>query len=197
VYSDLVSSFTRAAEQVEPLIAAVGADDYQRPTPCPDLDVEHLTAHLIGGLSGFAGVAEGEPLRFDTDPDLTTSDPLREFHTAADRVIAGFSAPGMLERTFTMPWGISTGAQLLGFELLEVVVHGWDIAASLGRHAQFEAVLVEGALAGARQWVDDSTRIPQLFGPEIPVPAGAPAIDRLVGFLGRSPAWTTPRRDEA
>ena len=88
-----------------------------------------------------------------------------------------------------MPWGETTGMQLMGFELIELIVHGWDISRSLGRDAPFEDDLVEAALFGARQWVDDSTRTPQLFGPEVPVPDDAPVLDRLVGFLGRHPDW--------
>lgn len=31
---------------------------------------------------------------------------------------------------------------------------------------------------------------PSVFTPEIHVPPGAPAIDRLAGFLGRDPGWS-------
>lgn len=43
--------------------------------------------------------------------------------------------------------------------------------------------------AGARQWVDDSVRVPGMFGPEVSVHDAAP-LDALVAFLGRDPAWT-------
>ena len=114
------------------------------------------------------------------------------FRAAADRVITGFDRPGMLEHTFAMPWGATTGAQLLGFGLIEVVVHGWDIARSLGRPPAFDDDLVEAVMADARQWVDDSTRIPQLFGPEVVPAVDAPVLDRLVAFLGRPPTWAPP-----
>jgi len=185
----LLSLVTRAVDAVEPLIGSVTAIDHKRITPCPELDVQKLTAHLIGGLSSFADVAEGKPLNFDADPDLSTCDATTTFRIAADRVLVLFGAPGMIERTFAMPWGPTTGAQLLGFELIELLVHGWDIARSLDARAAFDDDLVEAALAGARLWVDDSTRVPQLFGPEVAVDAGAPVLDRLVGFLGRDPSW--------
>lgn len=180
----------RAADAVEPLVAAVDTAALHRPTPCPELDLGGLTAHLIGGLIGFADVAEGKPLRFDADPDLSAGSPTAAFRAAAARVLAGFGRPGAVEQTFSMPWGPTTGGQLLGFELIELIVHGWDIARSLGRDPGFDDDLVAAALAGARTWVDDSTRIPQLFGPEVTVPADAAPLDQLVGFLGRQPSWS-------
>ena len=80
----------------------------------------------------------------------------------------------------------------LGFELIEVVVHGWDIARSLDVPPPFDDDVVAAALAGARAWVDDSVRTPQLFGPEVTVADDAPVLDRLVGFLGRDPTARTP-----
>lgn len=191
----LIPLLVRAADAVEPLVASVTAADHLRATACPDLDLKSLTAHLIGGLSGFADVAEGKPLSFGGDPDLSTNDAASAFRAEADRVIAGFSQPGMIDRTFAMPWGDTTGAQLLGFELIELLVHGWDIARSLDRQPRFDDDVVAAALAGARQWVDDSTRIPQLFGPEIVVAGDAPVLDQLVGFLGRRPTWAPPTDD--
>ena len=70
--------------------------------------------------------------------------------------------------------------------------HGWDIARSLGRSIAFDDHLVTAVLADARRWVDESARTPQLFGPEVTVVEGAPALDRLVAFLGRDPSWTPP-----
>lgn len=185
----LVSLVGRAAEAVEPLIAAVGEAQHDRPTPCPDLDLRDLTAHLIGGLAGFADVAEGKPLSFAADPDLSRGDAVSTFRTEAERVISGFGGPGAVDRVFPMPWGPTTGAQLLGFELIELLVHGWDIARSLDTEPTFDDDLVAATLDGARRWVDDSTRVPQLFGPEVPVDPRAPVLDQLVGFLGRDPAW--------
>lgn len=186
---NLVNLVCRAMHSAEPLIGSVSGAVLSRPTPCPALDLQQLTAHLVGGLRGFADVAEGKELRFDTDPDLSVEDPLTEFRRAGDRLLAAFSAPEKQARSYPMPWGATTGAQLLGFELIEVIVHGWDIARSLDTAAIFDDDVVRAALAGARLWVDDSTRTPQLFGPEVPVSSTAPALDQLVGFLGRDPSW--------
>ena len=87
-----------------------------------------------------------------------------------------------------MPWGPTTGVQLLGFELIETVVHSWDIARGLGVELPVDDDVVRATLAGARLWVDDSVRVPGMFGPEIPV-SDVPPLDELVAYLGRDPRW--------
>ncbi len=187
----LLPLVTRAVDQVEAIVASVTPADLGRPTPCDPMSLGALVGHLVGGLLGFAEVAEGRPLRFDLDLDAHAdpADQLAAIRDAADRMLAGFGAPGMLERTFDMPWAPTTGAQLMGFELIELVTHGWDIARAMGHEPAIVPELAEAALAGARMWVDDSVRTPQMFGREVTVDPGAPALDRLVGFLGRDPAW--------
>lgn len=192
MFDDLLSSIRDAAEVDELLVADMTVRDHTRPTPCSALDLGAVTAHLIGGLSGMADVAEGRPLSFDNDPDLATSDPAAELRAATQRLIDDYSAPGKIEQTFTMPWGPATGRQLLSFELIELIVHGWDIARSLSRSITFDDRLCAAVLADAQLWVDESARTPQLFGREVTVAEDAPAIDRLVAFLGRDPAWTPP-----
>lgn len=182
----------RAVDEVGPVVAFVAAAEFERPTPCPDFDLKTVTAHLIGGLRGFADVGEGNPFEFGNDPDLDVVNPATAFHAAADRMLAAFAEPGMETRTFAMPWGDTTGAQLLGFELIEVLVHGWDIARSLDRAPVGDNELAVATLGGARLWVDDSVRTPQMFGPEVIIASEASALDQLVAFLGRHPTWKAP-----
>jgi uncharacterized protein (TIGR03086 family) len=188
----LIELVRSAALHTEQIVAKCTAEHLQDPTPCPELDVGHLAGHLIGGFVGFADVAAGKELRFDADPDLTKQDPRTEFRSAADRMLEAFDLPA-LERTYKMPWGDSVGRQLVGFELIEVLTHGWDLARALNINSAMPEELATAALESARLWVDDSARVPVLFGPEVPVPSSASVTDRLVGFLGRDPAWTSPK----
>jgi hypothetical protein len=91
----------RAVDEVGPVVAFVA--EFERPTPCPDFDLKTVTAHLIGGLRGFADVGEAKPFEFGSDPDLAAENPATAFHAAADRMLAAFAEPGMETRTFAMP----------------------------------------------------------------------------------------------
>jgi uncharacterized protein (TIGR03086 family) len=186
----LIPMITNAARSTEAVLVQVAPDRFGLATPCPALDLEALTAHLVGGLDSMVDVADGKPLTFGPDPDVAPHGAAAAFRRAADRLIERFSAPGVLQQTFTMPWGQTTGAQLAGFELIEIIVHGWDIARAAGVDGEWDEEIVAATLQNARTWVDSSARTPQLFGPEVAVPAGASGIDALVAFLGREPGWS-------
>jgi hypothetical protein len=40
--------------------------------------------------------------------------------------------------------------------------------------------------------MDELLRSSGQYGPRVVVPAEAPAVDRLMGFIGRDPAWQPP-----
>ena len=69
---------------------------------------------------------------------------------------------------------------------VELAVHGWDVATACGSARRMPDGLATALLRAATSLVDDATRHP-VFGPPVPVPATAPAQDRLVAFLGRTP----------
>jgi uncharacterized protein (TIGR03086 family) len=80
---------------------------------------------------------------------------------------------------------------VLGMMLMEYVGHGWDLAVALGRPAPFTEAEAEAALATGRRILSPDYRGPdKSFGEEVPVPEGAPAVERLIGFLGRDPYWS-------
>jgi len=154
------------------------------------MTVAQVAGHLIGGIRGFAEVGEGGELRFDAklDPDLAREVAAAVYRSAVERLLAAFTESGRIDSTYSMPWGPTTGVQLLGFALIETVVHGWDIARGLGIELEVDDEVVRATLAGARLWVDDSVRVPGMFGPEVPV-SDVPPLDELVAFLGRDPGW--------
>ena len=57
------------------------------------------------------------------------------------------------------------------------------------KDVKYDAAAVEQALEvmGA---IGEQGRQHGVFGPEVAVPADAPAFDRVLGLAGRDPAWT-------
>jgi uncharacterized protein (TIGR03086 family) len=171
----------------ETIVAAIDTDQWGAPTPCTGLDVRTLVNHLVTGNLLFAALVTGAAPP-DRDADHLGDDPVGAFRRAAAALREAFARPGVLERTYTAPFGTGPGIALVRTRIIEQLGHGWDLARATGQPADFPAGVAERALAAAREQL--ATRPAggawTPFAPEVPVPDGAPAIDRLAGFLGRA-----------
>jgi uncharacterized protein (TIGR03086 family) len=97
-----------------------------------------------------------------------------------------------------MTWiaGFEAPASAIGVTAAnELVVHGWDVA----RASSQRLVLDDAALAPSRAFVammsgpGSEQMRGDAFGPALPVPDGASALDEVVAGNGRDPAWAPGR----
>ena len=80
------------------------------------------------------------------------------------------------------------GANVAQTLFADTVIHAWDIAKATGQPTSLDPGLCEAVLAWGRTVMRDEYRRPGGgFGPEVAVPASAPACDRLAAFYGRRP----------
>jgi uncharacterized protein (TIGR03086 family) len=183
---ELLPILGRALAEATRIVDLAAEWDWTAPTPCKEWDVGRLAAHLVSGIAAFADVGEGK----DMDPEEPLLEPEEisiAFDRAGTRAMDAWSVPGALNRMYEPPWGTTPGVAIAGFMLIETVVHSWDLATAIGVPAEFDDEVVEEAFRLALAYADETVRIPEMFGPEVPVPANAPTLDRLVGFLGRQP----------
>jgi uncharacterized protein (TIGR03086 family) len=151
------------------------------PTPCPGWDVRALVAHLTDSVTVLSGART--PSHAPADPD----DPVSAFTEAVCLLLT------RLPRRAWRAAGASgdpksTGELATAVGAVEVAVHGWDVARACGCTRPLPAVIAVDLLELAPALVPSGTR-PGLFGAPVRVlPAAAPG-DRLVAFMGRSPAW--------
>jgi uncharacterized protein (TIGR03086 family) len=177
-------------ETLQPLVAAVGSDQWDAPTPCGDWDVRRLLGHVVGGNQAFAAALGGASLaeaRQALAGDPLGADPVVAYAESAAAVAAAFRAPGVLERPVTVPFGTVPGSVALHLRIVEALVHGWDLARATGRTISFPDDVVEQEIAFSQEFLG---RIPpgrEPFRPSVPVPGDAPPLDRLVALLGRDP----------
>jgi uncharacterized protein (TIGR03086 family) len=75
------------------------------------------------------------------------------------------------------------------------VVHGWDVARALGQPYELDDDLVKAALPVAEAVPEGERRLRPgaAFRPGLPATGGTGPMDRILGLLGRSPAWTPPQ----
>jgi uncharacterized protein (TIGR03086 family) len=185
--------FLRAVDPAVALIAAVRPDQLGRPTPCTEYDVRALVGHLLTVLRRITHVATGGAAL--EVPTVTEGVPDAELAATAaadaDRLKQVWADEALLDRTFSFPFGTVTGRGAVMAYAQEVVTHAWDLAAAVGRADTLDDGLAAAIEPLARGFVPAEQRGGRVpFGPVIEVPDDAGPYPRLVGWLGRDPAWT-------
>jgi uncharacterized protein (TIGR03086 family) len=174
--------------------------DLGRATPCDGWTLADLLAHLSLQHQGFAAAARGEggdPANWAPRPP--GPDPVADFLAATAEVLTAFGADGVGGTPFRLP-EISTtmefpAALAMSFHFVDYVVHGWDLARSIGTGAELDLdqPVLAAAWVVAQQVPDTSRGRPgSPFGSKIAPPPGAPLLDQIVALLGRSPNWESP-----
>jgi uncharacterized protein (TIGR03086 family) len=194
--TDLVDAHRRALQTSAAIVGSVQVVDLDRPTPCGDWDLRRLLAHMIGQNYGFAEAAEGKGGDLEVFADRAVgADPVGEYAASAARVIEAFGAPGVLARDLEVAavrGGVTLpGRAVIGFHLVDYVVHGWDVAKTVGAPAAYDddvlrvALEVAEAVPERARSEDDATP----FWPTVATDSSH-LLDRIVANLGRSPDWT-------
>ena len=178
-----VEHLTRARSAVSHLISGIRDDQWSAPTPCTDWTVHDLVNHLVGGNLVFVALLTDQAPP-DRGTDHLGDDPAGAYRDSGIALQAAFEQPGVLQRTFHGPLGTASGAERLQIRIVDLLAHGWDLAQATGQPVELPADLAEQALTFARIQFATMPRTGR-FGPAQIVADDAPAIDRLVAFLGR------------
>lgn len=177
-----------AFDKTERLVAGVRREQWGQPTSCSDYGVAALIDHLVGTVRTFAAGVAGQPDSGGSGTYATQGEPAREFREAADRALEGWRE-GAADRLVQVGSDEAPGSVVFNLMLVECVAHGWDLATATGQPAPYSDAEAEAALAFVTEMLQPEHRGPdQNFGPAVPVPADAPPLDHLMGFLGRHPA---------
>jgi uncharacterized protein (TIGR03086 family) len=134
--TDFRTLHQRAIEGASAYVEGVGGADLTRPTPCAGWDLGTVLAHMVGQHHGFAAaVTDG-----DAPPEAYAHRPvagrvLAEWQESADRLLAAFAAAPPTRRVRLVEISADRrfpAATAVGFQLLDTVVHTWDVATALG-----------------------------------------------------------------
>lgn len=148
---------------------------------------------------GFAAAARGfgadlDTWRVESVVDAVRADPPRAYAEAAHDVLDAFAADGTADASFALPefgdGAMFPGEMAMGFHFVDYVVHGWDVAASLGVPYELPADVVEAVLPLALAVPEGDFRT--MAGAPFASPVeqgGADDFDRILRYLGRRPDW--------
>lgn len=178
------------------VVARLAPADLDRPTPCAGWDLRALLAHMTGQHLGFAAAAAGRGADLSVWRPITAPDPVAAYSAAAAEVVTAFSAPGVLDRDFALPEipraPSFPGRVAVGFHLVDYVVHGWDVARTLGVPYPANQEVLAATLPIARAVPDGPNRLTPgaAFAPGLARPSDAAPLDEILLLLGRTPNWT-------
>lgn len=189
----VVALFAPVFDALADVVDRPSGDDLTRPTPCASWDVGRLRNHVLGWLQFFAAALE-DPQRSGPrpDPDSYRSEdddraPGEVVADAAARIELAVRSDARHGRV-VVSQSVMDGSAVLAMMLGEYLVHGWDLAHALGLPWTPSEAACEAGLAFLRSTVRPEYRDVDggMFGPELSVPADAPAHDRLLAFAGRN-----------
>jgi len=173
------------------VVARIAPPDLSLPTPCALWDLRALLAHMTVQHRGFAAAAAGRGGDPDVWRPVSAENPVAAYLSAAAEVLSAFAEPGVLDRAFVLPEipraPSFPGPVAVGFHLVDYVVHGWDVAQTIGVPYAPPDEVVAAALPVARA-VPARSEAGGAFAPALAVPAGAAALDEILLLLGRTPS---------
>ena len=192
----LLDLHSRAQHLVNSLLLDLPGGSLERQTPCSDWTLNGLLRHVVGQNVGLTQAARGGGQeRSAWRPIVLGRDPARNVAESASDLVSAFADRG-LDGTVWMP-EISAAAPIparvaLLAHLVDTVVHGWDVAATLGRSYVVPADLLAVAAAVAKTVPDGANRNgldpARAFGPALHIPVEG-KLDILLAHLGRDPRW--------
>jgi len=193
---DPLNLLARALDQAGSLIAGTAEDQADLPTPCRSWDVTNLVEHLVHTVGQFSDRVEGDSPDWQRAAAPVEGDPAEAFRSVAQRLMNAWHGAGDLDQPFD---SAADGAPPKSFSVAqqtaEVACHAWDLAVATGQPYDGDPAAVAAAHGFAASFqppdggaADDGG----LFGPPVPVPDDAPALDRLLGATGRDPRWSPP-----
>ncbi|GAA1448082.1 maleylpyruvate isomerase family mycothiol-dependent enzyme [Mycobacterium cookii] len=163
--------------------------DWSAPTPVEDWAARDVVDHLITWFGGFLA-AGGVHL---PDGPAVADDPVAAWEHHATGVQELVEQRG--DEEFTHPFaGTRPLAEAVDrFYTSDVFMHSWDLARAGNQQPDLDEDHAAGLLAGM-QPIEDVLRSSGHYGPAVRVADDAPAVDRLMGFIGRDPHWSPPAR---
>ena len=164
-----------------------GTQDWSAAAPVAGWTARDVVAHLVEWLPSF--VAGGCDVRLPAGPPPAEQPAAAWVHhrQAVQDVLDDPAAAGT---AFTNPHigSMPLGEAIDRFYTSDVFLHTWDLARATGQDETLDPEVCANMLAGMEP-LDELLRTSGQYGPAVPVPDDADVQTRLIGFIGRDPAW--------
>ncbi len=171
-------------------VHAIGADQWDLPTPCSGWTVRDLVNHVVGEDLWCVPLLRGGTIaevgdRFDGD--VLGDDAVATWDAAARDALVAVAVPGAMEATAHLSFGDVPGEEYTLQLFADHLLHGWDLARATGGDEVLPAELVEACAAWFAER-EELYRQAGAIGARAPLADDASAQDRLLAAFGRDPA---------
>src|SRR2546421_5529125 len=183
--ADLAAHHRQALDATRGVVAGIGADQWTEPTPCEGWDVRTLLNHVVSGNLWVAELARGRTIAdvgSELDGDQLGANPLKAYDESAELAASAFEAPGALDAPCAVSYGPVPGSVYAGHRFIDVLIHGWDLAAGTGQDQALDPALVEACWDVIRPQAD-MLRASGMFGTDVKVADDADSQTRLLAAL--------------
>ncbi|MEP6659430.1 MAG: TIGR03086 family metal-binding protein [Acidimicrobiales bacterium] len=147
---DLPELHARALDATRGIVAAIAPTQWTLATPCSEWDLRALVNHVVGGNWWAAELAAGKTIAEvgdRLDGDILGDDPMGSYDASSAAAAAAFRAPGAMSAPCAVSYGPVPGETYCGHRFIDVLVHGWDIAAATKQSTRLDPELVDACLA--------------------------------------------------
>ena len=193
-----------AAAEAARVVNAVPAEkELDGPTPDGDWDLRTLLNHTILWTSYSAERrAHGESVAADLmDKDFTADPGFRAGYAAQiDKAVQAWSDPATWEGDIDVMGNATPRADVAAMLIMEMALHGWDVARATGQDYALDDAAAEVVLATVEAQAElfrkyegfaDAVPLPEANEPEANEPEAneQSAFDRALSLSGRDPHW--------
>lgn len=184
----LVDRYVAALDEVDRHVRAIGPDSWHRSTPCTEWDLRQLLDHLVYETLWVPDLVAGVTLDEVGDRyegDRLGNDPVGAWTRARAAAVEGVrSSP--LDVPVHTSGGETTADAYLTEMLFDAVIHGWDIAQSIGVEHEIDDDVARDLEAWFAPSAEGMVTAGVIARP-IEVSPQADAATRLIALSGRTP----------
>ncbi len=184
---------TSACRHTADVLAKVDDEQLNAPTPCENLKLRGLLAHIGELALAFSAAARKDFGEWTDSPPGANGGPLDDdWRTSYPARLAELARAWQQPEAWqgmTRVGGVDLPGEVAGsVALTEVVIHGWDVARATGQSFDCDPATTQPLLAHVSQVAAEGP-VEGLFGPAVAIGDDAPALDRAIALSGRDPAW--------
>ena len=194
--TNLSAEMAAAAGEAARVVSGVptGAHALDAPTPCQDWDLRTLLNHTILWTSYSAERrAHGESVAEDLmSKDFTAEPGFREdYAEQIGKAVSAWADPQAWAGDRNVMGAATPAADVGAMLIMEMALHGWDVARATGQEYHADDALAEVLLHTVEAQAEMFRKY-QGFADAVAVPDDATAFDRALSQSGRDPNWTMP-----